>query len=131
MMEGRNMMARILIIDDEQPIRDLLRQMLQHAGYEVVSAANGRQGLRLFYEHPADLVITDILMPVMPGSRLISILRSDYPDIKIIAISGGGSMLQSGSYLKLARELGAQRILRKPFQQAELVTAVEETLAGN
>lgn len=122
-------MARILIIDDDEQIRELLRDMLQRAGYEVMEAVNGKQGQRIFYEHQIDLIITDLLMPVMPGSRLISILRNEFPDLKIIAISGGGSMYRSGSYLKIASDLGAQRILQKPFQQAELVKAVEETLA--
>jgi YesN/AraC family two-component response regulator len=124
-------MARILIIDDDQHIRATLREMLQRSGYEVSEAVNGKQGLRLFYEHPADLIITDILMPIMPGSRLISILRKDFPDLKIIAMSGGGSMYRSGSYLKLASDLGAQRILEKPFLQKELVEAIEDTLATN
>ena len=122
-------MARILFIDDDEHVRAILRDMLQRAGYEVMEAVNGKQGLRLFYEHPADLIITDILMPVMPGSRLISILRKDFPNLKIIAISGGGSMYRSGSYLKLASDLGAQRILEKPFLQMELVKAIQETFA--
>jgi CheY-like chemotaxis protein len=122
-------MARILIIDDDEQIRIILRNMLQRAGYEVVEAVNGKQGLRLYYEHPADMVITDILMPVMPGSRLISILRKDFPDLKVIAMSGGGRMYRSDSYLKLASELGAQRILEKPFFQTDLLEAIEETFA--
>ncbi len=122
-------MARILIIDDDGHIRSILREMLQRAGYEVSEAVNGKQGLRLFHEHPADLIITDILMPIMPGSRLISILRKDFPNLKIIAMSGGGSMYRSGSYLKLASDLGAQRILEKPFLLKELVETIEDTLA--
>ena len=122
-------MARILIIDDDERVRFVLREMLVRAGYEVVSATNGRQGLRMFYENPTDLVITDILMPVMPGSRLIATLHEDYPNLKIIAISGGGSMHQPGGYLTLASELGAYRILPKPIKYAELISAVEEALA--
>jgi len=122
-------MARILIIDDDEQVRSVLQIMLVRAGYEVVSAANGKQGIRIFNENPTDLVITDILMPVMPGSRLISILRKDHPNVKIIAISGGGSMNQPGSYLTLASDLGAQQILTKPVKFVDLIAAVEDTLA--
>ena len=122
-------MARILIIDDDEQVRFVLRKMLVRAGYEVVSAANGKQGLRMFQENPTDLVITDILMPVMPGSRLISNLREEYPHVKIIAISGGGSIYQPGGYLTLASDLGAQRILTKPIKFEDLIAAVEEALA--
>jgi CheY-like chemotaxis protein len=122
-------MARILIIDDDENVRTILRDMLQRAGYEVVDAVNGKQGLRIFHQNPTDLVITDILMPVMPGSRLISILRKDFPDLKVIAMSGGGRMNHSDGYLKLASELGAQHILNKPFLQAELLETVAEAFA--
>ncbi len=122
-------MARILIIDDDEQVRSVLRKMLVRAGYEVVSAANGKQGLRIFKENPTELVITDILMPVMPGSRLISILRQEHPNVKIIAISGGGSMHQPGGFLNLARDLGAQQILTKPITSKALITAVEDVLA--
>jgi DNA-binding NtrC family response regulator len=123
-------MARILIIDDDEQVRSVLQKMLVRAGYEVASAANGKQGLRIFNENPTDLVITDILMPVMPGSRLISKLRENHPGVKIIAISGGGSMNQPGSYLTLASDLGAQQILTKPIKFENLIAAVEKALAG-
>ena len=122
-------MARILVIDDDEQVRSVLKKMLVRAGYEVLSAANGKQGIRIFNENPADLIITDILMPVMPGSRLISILREEHPNVKIIAISGGGSMNQPGGYLNLASDLGAQQILAKPINFEDLITAVEEALA--
>ena len=122
-------MARILIIDDDEQVRSVLQKMLVRAGYEVVSAANGKQGLRIFNENPTDLVITDILMPVMPDSRLISILRQEHPNVKIIAISGGGSLNQPGSYLTLASDLGAHQILTKPLKFEDLIAAVEEALA--
>ena len=122
-------MARILIIDDDQQVRSVLRKMLVRAGYEVVSAANGKQGIRIFKENPTDLVITDILMPVMPGSRLISILRKEHPNVKIIAISGGGSMNQRGSFLTLASDLGAHQILTKPVKFENLIATVEKVLA--
>ena len=121
-------MAHILIIDDDEQVRLVLQKMLVRAGYEVVSAANGKQGIRIFNENPTDLVITDILMPVMPGSRLISILREEHPNVKIIAISGGGSMNQPEGFLNLASDLGAHQILTKPIKFEDLIAAVEAAL---
>jgi len=121
-------MARILIIEDNDQFREMLREMLEQSGYEVVEAFNGEEGIRIYREEPVDLIITDMLMPVMPGSRVISTLRDDFPDLKIIAISGGGSLYGSDNYLNFAKELGAQRILEKPFQRKELLRAVEEIL---
>jgi len=122
-------MARILIIDDDEQVRTTVQEMLLRAGYDVLQAVNGKQGLRVFSEHTVDLVITDLLMPVMPGSRFISILRSDYPDLKIIAMSGGGKMYRPDDYLELAGDLGAHGMLKKPFLYRDLIDAVEEALA--
>ena len=122
-------MSCILIIEDDKGVRTVLQEMLQAAGYEVVHATNGKQGLRVYAEHSVDLVITDLLMPIMPGSRFISILKNEFPNQKIIAMSGGGMRYQSDSYLELASDLGAERILKKPFLQAELMNVVEEALA--
>ena len=122
-------MSCILIIEDDKHVRVVLQEMLQTAGYEVLQAANGKQGLRVYSEHSVDLVITDLLMPIMPGSRFISILKREFPDQKIIAMSGGGRRYQPDSYLGLASDLGAERILKKPFLQAELMDVVEEALA--
>ena len=121
-------MALILIVDDEKEIRALVRKALERSGHEVMEAANGEEGVRIFYEKPADLIITDLLMPVMPGTRLISKLKSNFPDLKIIAISGGGSLYQSGDYLALAKELGATRVLEKPITLAALINAVEDVM---
>ena len=106
----------------------MLRETLERSGYEVVEASNGKEGIRIYREKPTDLIITDLLMPVMPGSRVISKLRDDFPDLKIIAISGGGSLYGSENYLNFAKELGAQRILEKPFQRKKLLRAVKEIL---
>ena len=122
-------MSCILIIEDDKVVRTLLQEMLQSAGYEVVQAANGKQGLRVYSEHAVDLVITDLLMPIMPGSRFISILKNKFPGQKIIAMSGGGRRYRPDSYLGLASDLGAERILTKPFLRTELIDAVEEALA--
>ena len=122
-------MSCILIIEDDKHVRAILQEMLQTAGYEVVQAANGKQGLRVYSEHSVDLVITDLLMPIMPGSRFISILKDEFPNQKIIAMSGGGQRYKPDNYLELASDLGAERVLTKPFLQTELMEVVEEALA--
>jgi CheY-like chemotaxis protein len=120
--------TRILVIDDDDLVRSLLRQMLERSGYEVTEAVDGAQGMRIFNEDPTDLVITDLLMPVMSGTKLILKLQSRFPDLKIIAISGGGQMYESGDYLSFAKELGAHRILQKPISMEELLRAVQDVM---
>src|SRR3989442_12400990 len=121
-------MTRILIIDDEAPVRDLLRQMLEKEGYEVVEAREGDIGIRLFCENPADLIITDILMPEKEGIETILELRKVFPQVKIIAISGGGRMRNLDG-LPVAKAFGAVCTLAKPFERKELLEAVRAVLA--
>ena len=83
-------MARILIIDDDEQVRRYLRKILEAQGHEVVAASDGKLGIELCREEPTDLIITDIFMPEKEGLETIGELRRDYPDVKIIAISGGG-----------------------------------------
>ncbi len=117
-------MPRILIIDDEKDIRDLLRVLLETKGYEVVEAENGDEGLRVFRSMPIDLVMTDILMPEKEGLSTIMDLKKTNSQLKIIAMSGGA--FQSGQYLNFARKFGADRILEKPFDVETVMRAVEE-----
>lgn len=116
-------MARILVIDDDAPTRHLLRQMLERAGYDVIDACNGREGLQRYQEIPADLVITDILMPEQEGLETIGELRRLSPEVQILAISGGGCRVTQ-DFLPLAEKLGAQRVLRKPISRQELLATV-------
>ena len=106
-------MCRILVIDDEKPIRDLLKKAFERKGYEVDTAENGQVGIELFQKSPADLIITDIIMPVKEGLETITELRRDYPNVKIIAMSGG---LRYGPELNLsaAKTLGANMTFSKP-----------------
>lgn len=121
-------MARILVIDDDGQVRSMLRMTLEREGYEVEEAPDGRVGMRLFYEKPTDLVITDIVMPEKEGIETIRELSQDSPRTKIIAISGGGS-LNSMTYLLMAGKLGASRAFSKPVDQVELLKAVREFIA--
>lgn len=119
---------KILVIDDDEQMRVLLRQVMEWAGHEVVEAADGREGTRLQRQHRADLVITDLIMPEQEGLETITALRRDYPGLKIIAISGGGR-IGPEAYLPAARELGADRVFSKPFDVQELAETVRELLA--
>ena len=80
-------MARILIIDDDDRFRDMLQDMMERNGYEVVSASDGKEGIDLYRKEPTDLVITDIIMPNKEGVETMFELQRDFPDVKIIESS--------------------------------------------
>ena len=118
-------MATILIIDDEEIIRVLLRSALEEAGHEVTEAANGRQGLELYRHRPMDLVITDIIMPEMNGLDMLLELTSEFLHAKVIAISGAG---EEKNVLDVAKLLGARQTFQKPFSVPDLLGAVRYEL---
>ncbi len=120
-------MPRILLIDDEPQIRSMLTQVLTRAGYEVTEAANGAEGIRSFHEAPADLVITDLIMPGQDGIEAIIELRRQSPTVKIIAVSGGGR-IGAQEYLWMARNLGAAVTLDKPVERQRLLDEVRALL---
>lgn len=120
-------MPNILIIDDDNQFRTMLRKMVERNGYEVIEASDGKEGIKLYRKNPTDLIITDLIMPDKDGIETIQELRKDFPDVKIIAISGGGR-LGPHDYLHLAKMLGAQRTLTKPIELDELLKAIEELL---
>jgi DNA-binding response OmpR family regulator len=119
---------RILIIDDDEQIRIILQQLMEWAGFEVMAAENGRIAMDLQRKEPADLVITDLIMPEQEGLETISTLKRDFPEIRIIAISGGGR-IGPEAYLPAALELGADRVFTKPFDIKAILEAVEELLS--
>jgi CheY-like chemotaxis protein len=123
-------MSRILIIDDEPQIRSMLRLMLERVGYEVAEAPDGIEGIRRYRENPADLIITDLIMPNKDGIGMIIDLKKEFPKVKIIAMSGGGVNRPEG-YLDGAKKLGAARTLTKPIDRDEMLKAVKETLKGS
>ena len=122
-------MARILIIDDESQIRSMLRLMLERVGYEVDEAPDGLEGIRQYREDPADLIITDLIMPNKDGIGMIIDLKKEFPKVKIIAMSGGGVNRPEG-YLDGAKKLGSTRTLTKPIDRDEMLKAVKDTLKG-
>jgi CheY-like chemotaxis protein len=120
-------MARILVIDDDDTVRLSMRLALEDAEHQVDEAPNGAAGLERLKIQPADLVVTDIFMPEKEGLETIDEIKRDYPDVKIIAISGGGR-IEPQDYLEIARQLGADRSLFKPFDIQLLVDTVDELL---
>ena len=120
-------MAQILIIDDDPQILDMLGQTLKREGYDVVEALNGKEGLKLYRENPPDLFVTDLIMPEKEGIETIMELLRDFPDVKIIAISGGGHN-DADQDLSTARILGVERTFAKPIERSELLKAVRELL---
>src|ERR1035437_774706 len=120
-------MAKILVLDDEPSILLMIKKMLEKAGHEVDIALNGKEGMLLFEKIKPDLVITDIIMPYKEGLETILELRKKYPELLIIAISGGGRIGPDG-YLPSAKLLGANMVFQKPLVQKEFILAVSVLL---
>jgi DNA-binding NtrC family response regulator len=120
-------MKTILVIDDEPAIREIIRGILESAGYRVIEAANGANGLALFRQRKPCLVITDILMPGKDGMEAIRELRGMDPKVPIIVISGG-SQIRDAVSLAEAQQLGAVGTLQKPFRHQDLLVAIEGAL---
>ncbi len=121
-------MARVLVIDDDEEHRTLVRHMLVGEGHQVDEALDGAEGLRLFGKSPPDLVLTDINMPGLDGHEVITAIRVLHPEVPIIAVSGGGAIAKDELLVK-ASALGAVEIIMKPFEFTQLVGAVKRALA--
>lgn len=119
--------SRVLVVDDDEDIRQLQTTYLRRVGYDVSSVGDGASALRFLVDEKVDLVITDIVMPDSDGVELIRNLRREYPDLRIIAMSGGGAM-SSHLLLHIARSLGVSRTLAKPFGLDALLHAVRAAL---
>ena len=118
---------RILIIDDEEPIRSNLCNFLNYKNYDVTSAADGLEGLKLFEKDPKgfDLIITDIVMPKLSGMSLISIIKKKSPLTPIIAITGWGEYPEA-----LALESQADKVFSKPFELSDLDNTINELISS-
>jgi CheY-like chemotaxis protein len=121
-------MATILIIDDEELARMIYQDALERAGYGVLTAEHGKEGLRLLEHQAVDLVLVDIFMPEMDGLELIPLLRKTRPAIQMIAMSRGSGKM---NHLDTAKKLGARATLKKPFSLQELLAAVSVQLTGS
>jgi len=120
--------SHILVIDDDGDLCTMMQEVLQAGGYNVSVAADGDQGIALQRKQPASLLITDIFMPNKEGIETIRDFRAEFPDVPIIAMSGGGRLKRRGSSLLTAKALGAAVILRKPFEMSDLLRSVTAAL---
>ena len=117
-------MASILVVDDEDLVRFSVRQMLEDVGHTVKEAADGVEGIAQLQGCAFDLMITDIVMPRKEGMETITEAKQMQPDLRVIAISGGGPVGQF-HYLELAKQFGADAVLAKPFKKQELIALVD------
>lgn len=120
-------MAQLLVIDDDQMLRDTLKNILSSAGHAVTVADDGRSGTRAATAAIYDVILVDILMPVKEGIETIIELRRQQPAVKLIAISGGGRV-DSVDFLELAKQLGADAALRKPIRMKLLIETINRLL---
>lgn len=120
-------MQKVLIVDDDAITRQMLTDFIENYGFKVFQANDGFEALEIQNNEQVDLVITDLIMPNMEGLEFIVALRSKFPDVKIIAISGRGNFL-SGSYLEMALGLGANKTLNKPIDRNMLLAKVDDLL---
>ena len=118
----------VLIVDDNDELRELLAFAFRRGGFDVATARDGAEGVRIAFEKRPDLVITDIVMPVQDGLGLIAEVLERDPAAKIIAISGGGA--PHGCHLTAARALGVNEVFRKPFLPGEILIAARRLLEG-
>ena len=116
-----------MIVEDQAEFREMLKEALLRRKYSIIVASDGKEAMLKFKASIVDLVVTDILMPEEDGLKVIMKLKEIKPGIKIIAISGGGKA-GPGNYLNLAKALGADDILSKPFSLNTLISRIEELL---
>lgn len=117
----------ILIVDDEPEFREMMTQVLTKEGYTVTCAADGVQAGKIISHKTFDLVITDLIMPEKDGIELMNEMRWKYPQLRIVAMSGGGHVPRE-QYLRIARGLGAHAVLEKPFSNAVLLDLVDQVI---
>ncbi len=122
-------MATILLVDDDNQVRDMLKKVFVMEGYEVIEAADGVQATELYDPGIVDLVVTDIVMPEKEGLQTIREIRQVNPEARIIAISGGGR-IKPEDYLDWAGRIGVDQTFTKPIRRAEILAAVGELLDG-
>lgn len=128
-------MTKVIIIDDEEDIRIVLKEVFERAGFNASVASNGDDGMNLLREQGADLVITDVIMPGSDGVEIAYDIRMEFPKTKIIVMSGGGNIsprdykpdsIKTTAYLASAAAVGADLTLTKPFDREVLINAAKE-----
>lgn len=122
-------MAKILLVEDDDLVRDMLTQVLQRASHTVIGATNGEEATDILQKEKPDIMVTDIIMPKKSGITLISEVKNRHPNLEIIAISGGGRLDPTG-YLDLSETLGASVSFEKPIDNTALLMAIDLLLHG-
>lgn len=122
--------SSILVVDDEPDLCDLISRMLTRAGHRVTCANDGEEASRAIVAQKFDLVLTDVIMPEKDGIEVIGELRRKQPNVRIVAMSGGGHV-SMGQYLKIAKGMGAHGVLQKPFGHDELLAAIEAVMPND
>lgn len=124
-------MPSVLVVDDEEPIRRLIRGALEQVGYVVEEASGGKEGLERYRASPTDVVIMDILMPDQDGLESLRTLRREFPASRVIAMTGGSDMIGILNFLDVAKMLGACRTIQKPFDVHALLNIVATEVAAS
>lgn len=123
-------MAKILLVEDDDLVRDMLAQVLLRASHQVISATDGEEATEILKTSEPDIMVTDIIMPKKSGITLISEVKNKHPNMEIIAISGGGRLDPTG-YLDLSESLGATVSFEKPIDNATLLMAIDLLAHGS
>ena len=117
---------RLLVVDDNEDMRQSMKRLLERFGYEVEIASNGARAIEVQHLVAAEVLITDIFMPDTDGLETINLFRTTFPNVKIIAMSGGGASVREADYLSTATVAGADAVLRKPFSMESLLEALKK-----
>jgi CheY-like chemotaxis protein len=123
--QGSGSLRRLLVVDDNEDMRQTMKRLLERLGYEVEIASNGARALEMQRQVAADVLITDIFMPDTDGLETINQFRTNFPHVRIIAMSGGGASIREADYLSTATVAGADAVLRKPFSKESLIEALQ------
>ena len=123
-------MANVMVVDDEESVRKLFKDILSDSGHVIIEAANGEEAVEVIKEMSVDLVVTDLVMPEKSGLELIMDIAENHPGMPIIAISGGGGITGRFDYLPIAKLIGAKKIISKPFKVDEIRELINNILGG-
>ncbi|MCQ8783291.1 response regulator [Mangrovibrevibacter kandeliae] len=114
-----------LVVEDVLTVRESLRMALEGAGLEVSCAENGREALEMLQTRSFDVLVTDMWMPEVDGLRLLKEIRGTHPEMRVFGITGGGPKLTIEAMSSLAQIWGAERVFLKPFDDDELIDAIQ------
>ncbi|MCB0281242.1 MAG: response regulator [Calditrichae bacterium] len=123
-----NSLKSLMVVDDDDQLRNLLKEIFSRINYQVITACDGADALKKMMQVKVDLVILDLIMPEKEGIETLSDIRVNYPETKIMAVSGGSHQLNAPMLLNIAQTLGADDVLKKPFDLNEIIEAVDKLL---